>query len=179
MSNIESFVKERITKNFLSINAEECLATMKKYEGIYPDTSEMKLFFYYVLNLVGGILAKVDIDYAEMYGNLKVRGKKDITFFEFDFEEDYLDWQKIRLELYPSITNNADLRLLNYAELSTMNMISDIYTKCKYELISKDGTVTYFEKTGYGTDQDKQSFIKFLGTKFKEGYSFRPIKSVN
>lgn len=175
MSNIESFVKERITKNFLSIDEKVCLETIKKYEAIYPDTSEIKLFFHYVLNLVGGVLAEINIDYAEMYGNLKVRGKKDITFFEFDFEEDYLDWQKVRLAIYPQIKNNADLRLLNYAELSTMNMISDIYTKCNYELISKDGKVTYFEKTGYGTDQDKQSFIKFLGTKFKQGYSFKPI----
>ena len=172
--DIKQFIQERINKNHLSIDIDECLDTIKKYEDIYPDTTEIKRFFHYILNKVGGILNNIDHEYAEIYGNLKVRGKKDITFYEFDFEEDYLEWQKYRLDVYKSIKNYDDNRLLNYVELSTMNMISDIFTNCKYELY-KDTELIIFNKVGYGTDKDKLSFIKYLGTKFKDGYSFRPI----
>jgi hypothetical protein len=173
--DIKEFVTERITKNNLPLNANECLEIMKKYEEIYPDVSEIKLFFHLVLNKVGGILNKIDHDCAEMFGNLKVKGRGEITFYEFDFEDDYLEWQQLRLEVYKQLDDLGDIRLVNYVELSTMNVISDIFTKCKYELISDKNKVSIVNKTGYGTDQDTQSFIKFMGTKFKEGYSFKPF----
>ncbi len=173
--DIREFVTERITKNSLPLNTDECLDIMKTYEEIYPGVSEIKLFFYLVLNKVGGILNDIDHDYAEMFGNLKVKGRGDITFYEFDFEDDYLEWQQLRLEVYKKIDDIDKIRLVNYVELSTMNVISDIFTKCKYELISKNDKVTIMNKTGYGTDQDTQSFIKFMGGMFKDGYSFKPI----
>lgn len=173
--DIESFVRERIEKNRLPIDINKCLTILEKYKEIYPGVTDVKLFFYYVLNRVGGILNDIDHDYAEMFGNLQVKGRADITFYSFDFEDDYLEWQRLRLEVYPKITNLDDIRLINYVELSTMNMISDIFTNCKYELSHNGQFIRIFNKTGYGTDQDTQSFIKFLGGKFKEGYSFKPV----
>jgi len=174
--DIKEFIKERITKNHLNIDLNDCYNTIQKYESIYPDTSEIKRFFHYVVNKCGSIVIPIHEDNAEILGFLKVRGKGDITFFEFEDEEDYLNWLQVRGELYDNIKNNNDLRIVNYVELSTMNFITDITTTCKYELIAPDYTVTYFSKTGFGTDQDDRSFIKFLGTKFKDGYTFKPIK---
>lgn len=171
--DIAKFVNERIHKNHLPINPDECLDTMKKYEEIYLGVPEIKLFFHFVLNKVGGILNAIDVEYAELFGNLKVKGRADITFFEFEDEDDYHEWQKLRIDAYKAITDVCDVRVLNYVELSTMNVISDIFTKCKYELIDNDGKSTIINKTGYGTDQDTQSFIKFMGGKFKEGYTFK------
>jgi len=148
---------------------------MKKYQEIYPGVSEIKLFFHFVLNKVGGILNNIDVEYAEMFGNLKVKGRSDVTFYEFEDESDYLEWQKMRIDVYRAVTDLGDTRMLNYIELSTMNTISDIFTKCKYELIGDDGKVNVINKTGYGTDQDTLSFIKFMGGKFKDGCTFRAI----
>jgi len=173
---IKDFVHERITKNHLAIDVAKCLEVIEKYADIYPDISEIKRFFQFVLNTVGGILTDIDEDSSELFGSLAIRGKTGITFYEFVFDEDYAAWLVLRLKVYQEIKNVDDLRLLNYVELSTMNMITDIKSTGKYELIAKDGTVTTFNKSGYGTDQDSKSFIKFLGGKFKEGYSFKPVK---
>jgi hypothetical protein len=175
--DIREFVEERVDKNHLSIDVDTCIDTISKYGVLYPEASEMKRFFHYVLNTVGGILNAVDHECTEMLGSLKVRGRGDITFFEFDHDEDYRDWLGMRLRVYNKIVDVRELRLLNYVELSTMNMISDIFTECLYELIDVDGSAVHFKKTGYGTDRDKQSFIKFLGTNFKKGYTFRPLGS--
>jgi hypothetical protein len=173
--DIREFVEEKVAKNHLTIDIDACLDTIQKYADIYPDATEIKRFFHYVLNKTGGILNAVDHDCAELFGNLKVKGRVDITFYQFDDEADYLEWQMLRAKMYAGITDMSDVRLVNYVEMSTMNMISDIFTKCMYKLIDTNGKVTYINKTGYGTDQDTQSFIKYMAVKFKEGYSFMPV----
>lgn len=173
--DIKEFIIERKNKNHLNFDIEECLNAIKSYGDIYPESTEIKRFFHYILNKVGGIVNNIDNGYAELLGNLKVRGKTDITFYEFDCEEDYLDWQVVRLDIYEKLKDKNDSRLLNFLELTTMNMISDIYTNSKYELLNGDKTIL-FNKLGYGTDVGKASFIKYLGSMFKEGYSFKPIR---
>lgn len=182
VNTFEDFVKQRIALNHLSINPDECLDVIEKYADIYPGISEIKRFFHFIHNKVGGILTDLDSKFAgsyhecaELFGTLVIRGKTNITFYEFVFHDDYTEWLHNRIAIYAELTDIDKIRLLNYVELSTMNMISDITTMCKYVLIAKDKTVSTFEKTGYGTDRDAQSFIKFLGTKFKEGYTFKPI----
>jgi len=174
--NIKEFITERINKNKLSVDIDECLNVIEKYKDIYPGISDTKLFYYFIKNKVGGILNNIDHDYAEMFGNLKIKNRENIIFYEFEFEEDYLEWQPLRLEVYSKIINNNDIRLLNYVELSNINLISDTFTKCKYELIYNSQCVSTFNKIGHSTDQDTQSFIIFLSGKFKDGYSFKPIK---
>lgn len=175
-TTIKDFVEQRVELNHLPINIDECVSVIEKYTDIYPGVSEIKRFFHYVHNQVGGILNRVNPEFTELFGNLVIRGKTDITYYLFVFDEDYLEWLRLRVQLYSELTNPDDIRLLNYVELSTMNMITDLTSTDKYELISFDGIITTFNKTAYGTDQDGKSFIKFLGGKFKEGYSFKPIK---
>ena len=172
---LNDFIFNKITHNNLPLNINECINTVEQYKNIYEVNNEYKLFFYYIKNKVGDILNKFDHEISEIFGDLKIGGKSDITFFDFELEEHYVEWMQLRFDLYKELTND-EIRLLNYAELTIMNFISDIYSECKYELIDKNGKVTYFNKTKYGNDQTTQSFIKFLGTKFKEGYSFKPIK---
>lgn len=137
---IKSFVEERIRKNHLPLNVDECVDLIKKYESVYPDVDEMKRFFYVVLNKVGSILNKVDHDLNELLGWLRVRGRNDINFFEFEDEEDYINWLNARIILYSKLTDKGDIRLLNFLELSTMNFITDITTKCVYELSNETET---------------------------------------
>ena len=172
---IKNYVEERILGNQLPLDIIDCITLIDKYESVYPEVDSMKRFFYVVLNKVGAILNEVDHDLNELLGWLKVRGRNNINFFEFDDEEDYLNWLNARFYLYQKMTDENDIRLLNFLELSTMNFIADLSTSCKYQLTKGKETII-FNKTEYGTDNSNVSFIKYLGSKFKEGYNFKPIK---
>jgi len=130
-----------------------------------------KRFFYYVREKV--------YDSFVMYENnlfeLKIRGKLNTPFFEFEKDEDYIKWLRDRKEFYASVNTIENFRMLNFLELSLMNFITDLTTLQEYELIAPDGSTKNFKKIGYGTDQDQQSFIKYLGRKFKQGFTFKAI----
>lgn len=173
---IKDYVEERIVKNQLPLDVIDCVNLIDKYQTVYPDVDEMKRFFYVVLNKVGAILNNVDDELNEILGWLRVHGRNNINFYEFEEEEDYLNWLQARVHLYENLTDLNDIRLINFLELSTMNFIADITTKCSYVLTNGKDTI-YFTKNGYGTtNQDKLSFIKYIVEKFTEGYNFKPIK---
>lgn len=172
--NIRDYISERITKNHLPLNVDECLAVVKTYETIYANVSEEERFFLMILNNVGVKLTDINEDMSEILGWLRVhKSKQNIVYFLFETEEDYYNWLSVRTELYNKLNDKDCIRLLNFVELSTMNFISDILTKSTYVLTNGKTEIT-INKDGYGVDVDSVSFIKYLGTKFKEGYSFIP-----
>lgn len=128
-----------------------------------------KRFFYYVRENVYNSF----LNYENNLFELKIRGKLNTPFFEFEKDEDYIKWLRDRKEFYASVNTIENFRMLNFLELSLMNFITDLTTLQEYELIAPDGSSTNFKKIGYGTDQDQQSFIKYLGRKFKQGFTFK------
>lgn len=173
--SLNQFIKHKINNNKLPLNVNDVINIVEQYKTIYQVNHEYKLFFYYIKNKIGEILTNFDHDICELFGDLKINGKGDISYYNFELEDHYFEWLQLRYDIYNKL-NKDQIRLLNYTELTIMNFISDIYTECKYELIDNNGNITYFNKTKYGNDQTTQSFIKFLAIKFKEGYSFKPIK---
>lgn len=199
---IRAYIAERIRKNSLPIDIDQCLETIKAYRSVYTDVNDEKLFFYYVLNRVGAILSAIDMEQAEHLGWLRVRGRDHVTFYQFEEEEDYYAWLAVRPFFYERIENFDDIRIMNFLDLSIINYIQDIETKRTYQLIRpKDGSSNdqkTIQKTGYGTDQssgkkwtffnrvldvllnrkkaqnDKQSFIKYMVAQFTDGYVFIP-----
>lgn len=168
--NIVEFINERKTKNHLNFPVDECLSYIENYADTHVESTPIKSFFHYIKNYVIDKLSTSDLT------KLKVRGKKDITFYEFDEDEDYQTWLIQRLDVYSKINDTDLLRLLNFLELTTMNFITDIVSNQNYELIDIKDNIKHFIKTGYGTNQDTQSFTKYLGVNFKQGFSFKPIK---
>lgn len=171
--DIKEFVRERVEKNHLPIDVDKALAAIEAYKSVYPNETEIKLFFYYVKNEVGGIINKLDHHVAEHLGWLLVRGRGNITFYEFDDEDDFLVYLEQRPRIYAMLDNDQK-RMLNYLELTTMNFIHDITTKSKY-VLEKGGAEIKFEKTGYGQTFNTMSFIKYVGQQFKDGYTFTPV----
>ncbi len=176
---IRQFVEKKINDNDLNIDIEWCLKTIKQYENLYPNTNEKHRFFYVLLNLVGAFLHDADEDLGEVLGWIKVGNIKDVYFFKFSDEEDYLNWLQARIYLYEHVVasgNKENLRLLNYLELSILNFIKDITTNCTYEIIK---TTTYtVRKEGFGNNFNQLSFIKYLVGKFNDGYLFKPVVNV-
>jgi len=200
---IRAYIVERVKKNSLPIDIDQCLDTIKSYRLVYPDVNDEKLFFYYILNRVGSILSAIDMEQAEHLGWLRVRGRDSITFYEFEEEEDYYAWLAVRPFFYKNIKDYDDIRILNFLDLSIINYIHDIESKRTYHLIkpATPNDVKIIQKTGYGTDQisskkwtflrrlmnillnrkvgrnDKQSFIKYMAAQFTNGYIFIPEAS--
>jgi hypothetical protein len=197
---IRAYITERIRKNSLPIDVDQCLETIRSYRTVYPDVADEKLFFYYILNSVGAILAAIDMEQAEHLGWLRVRGRDSITFYEFEEEEDYYAWLAVRPFFYERIKDHNDMRILNFLDLSIINYIQDIETKRIYTLVKPTDLLhpKTIQKTGYGTDQaqersgsflqrlwdlllnrkternEKQSFIKYIVAQFTDGYVFIP-----
>lgn len=177
MGTIRSYVYERVQLNHLPIKVDECLAVIETYETIYANVSEMERFFLYIKNTVGEFLSEINEDMSEILGWLHVhKSKQDIVYFLFETEEDYYNWLCVRKDLYDKLENDDHIRLLNFLELSTMNFISDIISKCEYKMY-KSNNIINFKKDGYGVNvQSGISFIKYIGTNFKKEYNFKPIK---
>jgi len=81
----------------------------------------------------------------------------------------------VRKTVYDKIDNDEDIRLLNYLELSTMNFIHDIYTKCNYTAYKGDKLIQ-FKKNEFSVDvDDSVSFIQYIAKLFNNGYNFMVI----
>lgn len=171
MDNLTAYIEERRIKNHLYFDMNKCIEYItQRYTDI--DANKNKRFFYFVREEV--------YDIIKQYGEnnifkLKVRGKGTTPFFEYENENDYKDWLHMRKQIYAAPIDIKNLRMLNFLELSLMNFITDLTTLQEYEIISPDNVITKFRKTGYGTDQDQQSFIKFVGSKFKQGFTFKAL----
>lgn len=172
---IRKYVEERISKNKLPLDIDEVVNLIKEYKDIYPDVSEMGRFFHVIKNKVGSIINNIDHNTAEFLGWLKIRSVNDIYFFKFEEEEDYYSWLEYRINIYNKITNKEDIRLLNYLELSTINLVKDILTESEY-LLFNDIESFIFKKNGYNVDKETKSFIKYISEKFTNDYLFKPIK---
>lgn len=171
---LKQFITERITKNKLALDIDTAYETVMKYGEIYPESTDIKRFFHYVLNTIGAKLHTVDHEISEILGWLKVRGRGEITFYEFETPEDYLNWLNARFEIYKSL-NYDDTRLLNFIEMSCMDFITDITTTCRYE-ITNNKEWLYVTKDKFSFDSDTtKSHIKYIVSMFNKGYIFKPI----
>ena len=168
--NLREYIEDRRARNQLDFDMAKCEEYITN-QYTASDANVYKRFFYFVRENVNECIKVNENNLNE----LKVRGKGETPFFEFECEEHYKNWLQIRKKIYSHIADIPSLRMLNFLELSLMNFITDLTTLQEYEIISKDGKTTKILKTGYGTDQDQQSFIKYLGRKFKEGFTFKAI----
>jgi hypothetical protein len=167
--NLHEYIEDRRIKNQLNFDMSKCEEYItQKYTDSVADV--YKRFFYFVREDVYELIHHLG---ENNLFELKVRGKGETPFFEFECEEHYKKWLQFRKKIYASINDLKHLRMINFLELSLMNFITDLTTLQEYEIIAPDGTISKFLKTGYGTDQDRQSFIKYLGRKFKEGFTFK------
>jgi hypothetical protein len=171
MDNLQEYIEDRRVRNHLHFDMAECEEYITtKYTS--SDANKHKRFFYFVREDVYNIVSK----FAENnLFEIKVRGKNATPFFEFENPNEYKNWLHYRRKIYQSPIPIPRLRMLNFLELSLMNFITDLTTLQEYELHSPEGNITKFKKIGYGTDQDQQSFIKYLGRKFKEGFTFKAL----
>lgn len=171
MEDLQKYIEDRRNQNHLNFDMDECLLYINtKYTT--SDANMYKRFFYYVRE---NVYNNFGTDIENNLYELKIRGKFDTPFFEFEQEEQYIKWLRVRKEFYSKNTELNCVRMLNFLELSLMNFITDLTTLQEYELISPNGIVTKFKKIGYGTDQDTKSFIKYLGHKFKQGFTFKAL----
>lgn len=170
MDNLLEYIEERKFKNKLLFDAVECFDYITtKYTSSEANTH--KRFFYYVRENVYNSFLNIENNLFE----LKIRGKSVTPFFEFEHDIEYRKWLQFRKDFYSSKNTIGTFRMLNFLELSLMNFITDLTSLQEYELIAPDGSSTKFKKIGYGTDQDQQSFIKYLGRKFKQGFTFKAL----
>jgi len=180
MENIETFVKNKLDKNKLDLNLVTVLSMINSYKSVY-NTTEEKMFFHYIMNEVGYILNKysnseLETKELELLGWLRIKGsdKTKIIYFEYETDDEFYQWLQYRLKYYERINNINEIRLINYLELSTINFIQDITTNSSYVLKKHKCKDIHILKTGYGTDQDNLSFIKYISSKFNDGYIFIP-----
>jgi len=169
--DLRHYIEDRRIRNHLNFDMSKCEEYITtKYTT--SDADIYKRFFYFVRENV--------IESITMFGEnnlyeLKVRGKGNTPFFEFESDQEYKKWLQLRKLYYYHIHDIQQLRMLNFLELSLMNFITDLTTLQEYELIAPNRNITKLIKNGYGTDQDQQSFIKYLGRKFKEGFTFKAL----
>lgn len=180
MSDIREYISSKIKTNYLPLNVDNVLSDIEKFKklGTYSSFTDNQLFYQYILNKCGKIIADINIDVAECFGYLKPKQSfnHEIVYYEFFTEEDYFDWLASRKEIYSNINNIDDLRLLNYLELCTIDFIRDIITECEYEIYDKDLTVVKFKKEKFGVSVETPlSFIKYLATYFRKNMVFKPI----
>lgn len=168
--DLRQYIEDRRVRNKLNFDIDECITYItEKYTD--SNATLYKRFFYYVRENVYNSFVMLENNLFE----LKIRGKSDTPFYEFESDEEYKKWLRFRRDFYASVNDLQNFRMLNFLELSLMNFITDLTTLQEYELISPTGEISKFKKIGYGTDQDQQSFIKYLGRKFKEGFTFKAI----
>lgn len=179
---IEDYIKYKIEKNNLPFVTEKLVDVINNYHNkeTYRNFSKEQLFYQYILNEAGKIIASIDINIAEHFGYLKpIKSHYDskIIYYEFFTEEDYYEWLNNRISIYEKITNEKDLRILNYVELCTINFVKDITTTYNYKLLNnKMKTIKSFKKEGYGVDIQKNvSFIQFLSHHFNKKINFSPV----
>lgn len=190
MENLRTFVQNKIEKNQLNLDIDETISIIESYRKVYEDSTDEKRFYHYIMNQVGMILnkyAETDLERKEieLIGWLRVRGssRTNVVYYEYETDDEFYQWLQYRLKFYDRIKKHDEVRLINYLELSTMNFIQDISTNCSYFLTKEtaiDEKITNFsghriEKNGYGTDQDNLSFIKYMSTKFNDGFNFKPV----
>lgn len=171
MDNLRQYIEDRRVRNHLHFDMSKCEEYItEKYTS--SDANVYKRFFYFVREDVYDIISKFG---ENNIFEIKVRGKGNTPFFEFDCDEQFKKWLQYRKKIYSAPIEIQRLRMLNFLELSLMNFITDLTTIQEYELISPEGVISKFKKIGYGNDQDQQSFIKYIGRKFKQGFTFKAL----
>lgn len=181
MSDIKDYIESKIKKNRLPLDLDEVLDTVYSLQksNVYKNFSIKQIFYQYVLNIAGSIIANIDIDIAESFGYLKPKKSynKDIIYYEFFTEEDYYNWLNARTEIYEKISCYDDFRILNFVEMCTIDFITDINTETKYQLYNTNlKLIDTFNKTKFGTDKNNGlSFIKHVVNEYYKNKVYRPI----
>jgi len=179
MSDLHTYIKNKIDNNKLPLSFDNTIKMVNELKKVNTKNyTDKQLFYQYILNIAGKIIANVDIEVAECFGYLepKLSFNADIIYYEFFTEEDYYDWLSSRKEIYAKIDNIEDIRILNYVELCTMDYIKDISTICDYEIIHNDKVIKKFCKTEFGVNVDTPlSFIKFVSSFFRKNMVYKPV----
>jgi hypothetical protein len=127
--------------------------------------------------LAGEIASKYSHELEELLGWLEVHKHKimEVVYFYMPDSADYARWKVYRKDLYNSLTNADDIRILNYVEMSTINFITDI-SNTNYILSNGVETIK-LSQIGYNIEYngERASFIHVLGKYFKLGYTYKII----
>jgi len=127
-------INKKVIDNKLSIDLNEYKEIYFKYKEIYKESSDIEIFYKYLLNYIGSIINSVESELVELLGWLRITTNDNgICFFIFESDEDYRNWMQARIYIYQSLVNESDIRLLNYIELSTINFIKDLDSRHRYE----------------------------------------------
>lgn len=180
---LTEFIKNKNKINKLGLDVDKVIETvndMKKSGHHFND--EEDLFYYYILNLFGKIILSIDsgdVTRAEMMGWLKVKKSdfngKVMYFYRFETEDDYFLWLNMRKDIYAQITDQKELRLLNFIELSTFDFVVDGQTNGKYNVYQDGKKLNTIQKTGMICAHDGSKFMKTMATNFNDLKYFKPI----
>lgn len=181
MDNIKEYVDSKIKKNSLPIDLDKTLDIINQLNdgGMYNKYTLQQIFYQYILNLAGNIIAKIDIDISECFGYLKPKESfksKNIIYYEFFTEEDYYEWLNNRKTIYDKITNYDDIRLLNFVEMCTINFNTDISTNTEYEILDKTlKLVENINKTGGIIENKTGTFITYIVEQFYKNNVYKVV----
>lgn len=165
--------EDKIAKNMLPIDVQDIVAVYESYKKLYPDITDLGIFFNYIRNKMGSILVPLDEEIGEVLGWLRLQDGMNV-YFIFDDSDDYQLWMDHRVYVYNGMDDDT-IRLLNYLELSIFNFVTDRKNKCNYLAYNRDRSESIkFQYDGTRRD-DKNQLVQL----FNMGYLFVPIRPID